>query len=40
MEAIAAVLTMATEPPTICMEEANQVMEAIPGTHSVVAMET
>lgn len=40
MEAIAAVLTMATEPPTICTEEAKQVMEAIRGTHTVVAMET
>jgi hypothetical protein len=41
MVAIAADLTMAMEPPTICTEEVvTQAMEAIPATHTVVAMET
>ena len=43
MEAMVAVPTMATEPKAICTEEATvatQAMEAIPLTHTVVAMET
>ena len=41
MVAMEAVLTMATEPPTICTEEvATVVTQAIPATHTVVVMET